>query len=101
MATKYITWPYNKPNGQIIYPTSSIARPSQIYPNWDFSFENYDIWQPCPIFLERAMGLASGKYLFENTINIFNWASLQRRMKRIRPDRIAQSWRGNRRAGAG
>jgi hypothetical protein len=33
MATKYTKWPKNR-------PTCSIARPSEIYPNWDFWFEN-------------------------------------------------------------
>jgi hypothetical protein len=27
-------------------PTPSIARPSNIYPNWDFWFEKNTIWQP-------------------------------------------------------
>jgi hypothetical protein len=27
---------------------SSTARPSKIYPNRDFWFEKYAIWQPCP-----------------------------------------------------
>jgi hypothetical protein len=28
------------------YPTSSIARPPKINPNWDFWFEKNAIWQP-------------------------------------------------------
>jgi hypothetical protein len=33
MAVKLTKWPLN-------IPTSSIAKPSIIYPNWDFWFEN-------------------------------------------------------------
>jgi hypothetical protein len=33
MAVKYTKWPQN-------IPTSSIARSSEIYPNWYFWFEN-------------------------------------------------------------
>jgi hypothetical protein len=33
MAIKYTRWPQN-------IPTSAITRPSKIYPNWDFRFEN-------------------------------------------------------------
>jgi hypothetical protein len=41
MATKYTKWLQNKPNGHKIYiRTSSIARPSKIYPNCDFWFDN-------------------------------------------------------------
>jgi hypothetical protein len=33
----YTKWPQNIPNGHYVYtPTSSIPRPSIIYPNWDF-----------------------------------------------------------------
>jgi hypothetical protein len=44
---KYTKWPENWPNGhKICMPVSSIVRPSKIYPNWDFWFEKYTIWQP-------------------------------------------------------
>jgi hypothetical protein len=33
MAFKYSKWPHN-------IPTLTIKRPSKIYPNWDFWFEN-------------------------------------------------------------
>jgi hypothetical protein len=46
MAAKYTKWPQNIPNGRKIYqmaikyaPYSIIARPSKIYPNWEFWFE--------------------------------------------------------------
>jgi hypothetical protein len=47
ITTKYV---YQiTPIGQKSIPTSSIARPSEIYPNWDFWCENmYACWQPCP-----------------------------------------------------
>jgi hypothetical protein len=53
---KYAKWPQNVPNIQysrkldkmaIKIPTSSAARPSKVYPKWDFWFEKYAIWQPC------------------------------------------------------
>jgi hypothetical protein len=45
MAEELTKWPENWPNGYIIcIPVSSIARPSKIYPNWDFWFEN-NFWQ--------------------------------------------------------
>jgi hypothetical protein len=40
MDKKYFQWPQNSPNGHKIYQDFSIARPSKIYPNWDFWFEN-------------------------------------------------------------
>jgi hypothetical protein len=45
ITTKYTKWPQNIPNGRNITklslnrPTYSIARPSKIYPNWDFWLE--------------------------------------------------------------
>jgi hypothetical protein len=39
ITTKYTRWPYN-------LPTSSISRPSKIYPSWDFSFENMPSGNP-------------------------------------------------------
>jgi hypothetical protein len=39
MAGKLAKWPFN-------IPAYSIARPSKIYPNLDFWFENKIIWQP-------------------------------------------------------
>jgi hypothetical protein len=39
MTTKYTKWPQNK-------PTLSITRPSKIYPNWDFWFENIPYGNP-------------------------------------------------------
>jgi hypothetical protein len=36
MVVKYTKWPYN-------IPTSSIARPSKIYPNWDFDLKIYHL----------------------------------------------------------
>jgi hypothetical protein len=39
MATKYTNC-RNIDQWTINIPTSSIARPSKIYPNWDFRFEN-------------------------------------------------------------
>jgi hypothetical protein len=39
MATKYTKWPYN-------VPTPSMARPSKIYPNSDFWFENIPSGNP-------------------------------------------------------
>jgi hypothetical protein len=44
-TTKCTKWPYNVPFGRkidnmVIKIPSSIARPSKIYPNWDFWFEN-------------------------------------------------------------
>jgi hypothetical protein len=42
-----IKWPKNRPNGLIHNrPTSSIARPSKIYPNYDFWFENIPSGSP-------------------------------------------------------
>jgi hypothetical protein len=53
MAAKYTKWPQNIPIsgkktiGHIIHiPTSFIARPSQIYPNRDFWFENMPSGNP-------------------------------------------------------
>jgi hypothetical protein len=40
---KYTKWPQNIPNGHKIY---IIARPSKIYPNWDFWFENMPSGNP-------------------------------------------------------
>jgi hypothetical protein len=46
MSTKYTKWPQNISNcfkiDQTVknMPTFSIARPSKIYPNWDFWFES-------------------------------------------------------------
>jgi hypothetical protein len=39
MAIKYTKWLEN-------LPTSSIARPSKIYPNWNFWFENMPSGNP-------------------------------------------------------
>jgi hypothetical protein len=40
----------NRPNGHKIHiPTSSIARPSNIYPNWYFCFENMASGNPAVI----------------------------------------------------
>jgi hypothetical protein len=39
MAVKQTEWPLNK-------PTSSIARPSKIYPKWDIWFENMPSGNP-------------------------------------------------------
>jgi hypothetical protein len=40
MAIKYAKWPEISPNGnKICIPTSSTARPSKVYTNWDFWFE--------------------------------------------------------------
>jgi hypothetical protein len=55
MTIKYTKWPQmHLPSGRKIdqidtnIPTSSITRPSKIYPNWDFRFEKVGtIWQPC------------------------------------------------------
>jgi hypothetical protein len=61
MTTKYTKWPQNIPNGHKIYQTDvkrpnghniqipifSTAKLSKIYPNWNFWFEKYTIWQPC------------------------------------------------------
>jgi hypothetical protein len=44
MAIKYTEWPQN-------LPTSSIARPYKMYPNWDFWFENIPSGNPA---LEHA-----------------------------------------------
>jgi hypothetical protein len=38
-TVKYARWQQNRPNGQKI-PTSFIATPSKIFPNWYFWFEN-------------------------------------------------------------
>jgi hypothetical protein len=55
MATKYAKWQQNIPNDNKIYQmaikhihisTSSIARPSKIYPNGVFLVGKYAIWQP-------------------------------------------------------
>jgi hypothetical protein len=47
MASKYAKWPQNMPNSHKIYiPTSSIARPSKIYPDWDFWLENMSSGNP-------------------------------------------------------
>jgi hypothetical protein len=58
---KYTKWPQNIPNGTQNMPKgrkmdqmaikytsqhTSMTRPSKIYPNWDFWFENNTIWQP-------------------------------------------------------
>jgi hypothetical protein len=43
LAGKLTKWPWN-------IPTSSIASPSKIYPNWDFWFETKTIRQPCSMF---------------------------------------------------
>jgi hypothetical protein len=66
-------WPENRPNGQKIdqwakiyqmagkltgwpqtIPTSSIVRPSQIYPNWDFWIENIPSGNPVENMLENT-----------------------------------------------
>jgi hypothetical protein len=40
MAIKHVKWPENWPHGHTIpIPTSSIARPSKVYTNWEFWFE--------------------------------------------------------------
>jgi hypothetical protein len=39
LAGKYTEWPLN-------IPTSSVARPSKIYPNWHFWFENIPSGNP-------------------------------------------------------
>jgi hypothetical protein len=44
MGIKYTIWP-SVDNMAIKISTSSIATPSKIYPNWEFWFENYTIWQ--------------------------------------------------------
>jgi hypothetical protein len=52
MATKYTKWPQNIQNGSTIdqisinISTASIARPSKIYPNWDFWFEKMPSGNP-------------------------------------------------------
>jgi hypothetical protein len=52
MGTKYTKWPQNIPNGGTVdpmaknIPTSSIARPSNIHPNWDFWSENMPSGNP-------------------------------------------------------
>jgi hypothetical protein len=50
MATKYTERQQHIPNGNKIgipnVPASSIARPSKIYPNWDFWVENIPSGNP-------------------------------------------------------
>jgi hypothetical protein len=43
MVTKYTEWLYNRPKCRKI---SSLARPSKIYPNMDFWFENMPSGNP-------------------------------------------------------
>jgi hypothetical protein len=40
MVIKYPKYPENIPNGHKLYKTFSNLRPSKVYPNWDFWFEN-------------------------------------------------------------
>jgi hypothetical protein len=42
MDGKFTQWPQNM-------PTSSVARPSKIFPNWDFRFENIPSGNPVHI----------------------------------------------------
>jgi hypothetical protein len=72
MATKYTKWPQNRPNGHENIPTSIIARPSKIYPNWDFWFEKKAIWQPwfqtskfCTVFYLTLFTYIDGKHCFD------------------------------------
>jgi hypothetical protein len=55
MGEKYTKWLQNTTNGHKLYqnlqlqdPPSSIARPSKIYPNWNFGFENISSGNPGP-----------------------------------------------------
>jgi hypothetical protein len=40
MAIKYFRWPLNRPKDHKKDQEFPIARPSKIYPKWDFRFEN-------------------------------------------------------------
>jgi hypothetical protein len=46
MVAQYTKLPRNTSNGDINIPTSSSARPSKIFPNWDFWFENMPSGNP-------------------------------------------------------
>jgi hypothetical protein len=49
MTIKYTKRPYNIPNDHKMYKMaikSFNARPSKIFPNWDFWGLKYTIWQP-------------------------------------------------------
>jgi hypothetical protein len=49
VTNKFQKWPYNLRNGHYIcFLTFSISRPSKIYPNWDFWFENIPSDNPSP-----------------------------------------------------
>jgi hypothetical protein len=50
MVTKYTKWPQNIPNDrkidQMAIKYTNIARPSKIYPNWDFWLQNMPSGNP-------------------------------------------------------
>jgi hypothetical protein len=53
---KYTIWTQNRLNGHKIYlPTSSIARPSKIFPNRDFWFEN--MRRLATLYLETSLNV--------------------------------------------
>jgi hypothetical protein len=48
MSIKYTALQQNIPKGPLNIPTTSIARPSKIYPNLDYWFENIPSGDPEP-----------------------------------------------------
>jgi hypothetical protein len=62
MAIKYTKWPEIRPNGHTYnIPTSSIAKPSQIYPNWYFRFEKIPSGNPGERELPAILLIAEDK----------------------------------------
>jgi hypothetical protein len=60
LAIKYTKWPQNIPNDHKIYQHFLFyIRPSKIYPNWDFWFENRPSGNP-----GRAQRMKMGHYDF-------------------------------------
>jgi hypothetical protein len=69
MAVKRTIWPQNT-------PTSTVARPSKIYPNLDFWFENMPSGNPDPRACTKA-----AKFLTQKTdiVHIFPVPSLRKK----------------------
>jgi hypothetical protein len=69
MAVKYIKWTCYIGN---VIPTFSIARPSKIYPNLDFWFENIPSGNPGPQISTMADNLKNRilPYLSEASFNL-------------------------------
>jgi hypothetical protein len=59
MDIKYTKWSENWPKGHKNIPTSSIARPTKIYPNWDFGFGMKPSGNPFDITLQFSAPFTS------------------------------------------